>query len=102
MQTLKSHSFVSDWGFHLILLAITLPVLGLAYLAWTVLPTVMARDIAALPLEEAKPNARDVIAAFRQAGLTAEVVQGATKDERDGLSSLAVADTIRFRLSDED
>lgn len=102
MQTFKTHNFVSDWGFHLVMLAITLPVLGLAYLAWTTLPTVMARDTEPLPLEEAQRNARDVIVVFHEAGLTAEVVHGATKDERDGLSSLVVADTIRFRLSDED
>lgn len=102
MQSFKTHNFVSDWGFHLVVVAITLPVLGLAYLAWTVLPTAMARDTAPLPLQEAQPEARDVIVAFHEAGLTAEVVHGASKDERDGLSSLVVADTIRFRLSDKD
>ena len=50
----------------------------------------------------ASARSLDVITAFRSAGLMAEVIQGASKDERDGLSPFMVIDTRRFRISAND
>lgn len=102
MQTFKTRNFVADWGFHLVVLAIALPLLGLAYLAWTALPTARANNTVAQELGPAHWRSGEVIAAFHQAGLPAEVVRGATKDGRDGFASLMVTDAVQFRLSDED
>lgn len=45
------------------------------------------------------PCSMDAIAAFHSAGLNAEVIRGASKDERDGLFPFGVRDSQRFRIS---
>jgi hypothetical protein len=99
MQKFKTQKFLSDWGLHLVLLAVTLPIVGLAYLSWIALPAAGGQNTVPLPPEEVHWLSGDVIRAFQDAGLEAEVVRGATKEERDGLSAIVVADTTRFRLS---
>jgi hypothetical protein len=47
-------------------------------------------------------RAPEVIEAFREYGLQAQVMQGATKQERDGLSGIYVVETRRFRISDKE
>jgi len=41
----------------------------------------------------------EIIAAFHDAGLTADVVRGATKDERDGLATWMAVEATPFQLS---
>lgn len=102
METTKSHTFLADWGLSLVMLAITLPVLGLAYLAWTYVPAPPAAPPAAVPTAQAKLLAKDVVTAFRMAGLPAHIVRAATKEEQDGLSSWMQVDALRFRISEQE
>lgn len=102
MQTPKTNSFLSDWGYHLVMLAVAIPMVGLAYLAWAILPTMSVSPPAPAATEAMRRNSLDVIAAFHSAGLDAEVVRGTTKDERDGFSTGMVVDARRFRISDKE
>lgn len=102
METTNRHTFLSDWGLHLVMLAITLPVLGLAYLAWTYLSASPAAPPAPMPTEQANLRAQDVVTGFRVAGLPAHLVREATKEERDGVSSLMPVDALRFRISEQE
>lgn len=99
METTKRHTFVSEWGLHLVMLAIALPIVGLAYLAWTVLPAKSAPEAVQAPSEVLGWRARGVIAAFHSAGLTAEELRGETKEERDGFAMGMVVEARRFRIS---
>lgn len=101
MQISKTRRFLSDWAFHVVIVAITLPILGFAYLAWTILPTPIVNG-APLAAETAHWRASNVIGAFQAAGLTARVVHGAAKDERDGFSAFRVIEAVRFRISEND
>jgi hypothetical protein len=102
MNTFKTRTFWTDWGFHLVILAVTIPILGLAFLAWTLLPVTGAAPTIAAPPEPARWTASDVIAAFQSADLNAQVVRGETKEERDLFSHLMAIDGHRFRIGDKD
>lgn len=84
------------------MLAITLPVLGLAYLGWTYLPAPPAAPPVLVPTEQPHLRAQDVVTAFRAAGLPAHIVRSATKEERDGLFAFVQADALRFRISERE
>jgi hypothetical protein len=100
MQTYKPHTFLSDWGFHLVILAVALPIVGLAYLAWTALPAPNVARPAASQTELTHWRSVDVAAAFQDAGLPAQIVRGESKEERDGLSGFMAVDSLRFRISE--
>jgi hypothetical protein len=80
--------------------AVILPVVGLAYLGWSVTAVPAVSPAPPAPTEYARWRALDVISAFRAAGLRAEVLRGETKDERDGLSGYIAGDARRFRIAD--
>lgn len=102
MQTIKLTHFLRDWGFHVALVAVTLPIVGLAYLAWTLTPAQVIPPTAASSAEPVRWSALDIIAAFHSAGLEAQLVRGETKEERDGMATLMVVDARRFRISGKD
>ena len=101
MEKSKTRTFLSDWGFQLVLVAIALPILGLAFLIWSMVPVSGAGTASSAPAEQEQRSATDVIGAFRAAGLRADVVRGESKDERDGFSGFMVVDAKRFRVSEK-
>lgn len=99
MQISRISKFFSDRGFQIVVAAAALPILGLAFLAWTLLPTASMADTAQAPLEATRRCSLDVITAFHSAGLEAEVVRGASKEERDGLFPGIGVEARRFQIS---
>lgn len=97
MQISKTRSFLSSRDFKFSMLAATFLLVGLAFLAWILMPTAVVSP-AALPPTRLE-RSLDVIAAFHSAGLYAEVVRGLSKDERDGVFPVTVVDSSRFRIS---
>jgi|SRR5581483_978446 len=102
MQLSKTHKFLSEWGYLVVMVVVALPILGLAFLTWSLVPTSSTPRTASAPTEAAHWRSLDVIAAFQRAGLNAEVIHGVSKDERDGFSTLFVVDARRFRISTND
>lgn len=99
MQISRTSKFFSGRGFQIVVVAAALPILGLAFLAWTLLPTASITHTAQAPLESTRRCSLDVITAFRAAGLDARVVRDATKEERDGVFPGMRVDARRFRIS---
>lgn len=92
---------LTDWTFHLVLLGVTLClyVIGLGFVFWSVSSEQMPPSLTA-GLNPTRNS--EIITAFHHAGLTAEVLRSATKDERDGWASWMVVEAIPFRISERD
>src|SRR5688500_17027113 len=63
-------------------------------------PTPIPAD--AQPSGFAQWRVEDILGAFRAAGLRAEVIEPASKDERDGLATLIRVEAVRFRIAAAD
>jgi hypothetical protein len=102
MEISKTSKFLSDRGVQVVMVAVTLAILGAGSLAWILMPTPAMAYTARSRTGSAYCRSLDVMAAFRAAGLSAEAVHSASKDERDGLSTHIVVDARRFRISAND
>jgi hypothetical protein len=87
------------WEFHLMILAVLLLTavvegVGIGFLADVYAPTPYQP-----PLSLNSATNSEIITAFQRSGLVADVIRGASKDERDGLSAFGTVETTRFRIS---
>jgi len=91
--------FWSGWGLYVVLVAIALPILGMAYLVWTVMPG--AAEVSSTPptAQSVHWRAADVIGAFHAAHLNAEVVHDTSKQEQDGMFPGTGVDARHFQIS---
>lgn len=89
---------LTDWAFHIVLSAVTLVVLVSGLLGLT-FASALSRPSPPLQAPSHPSRNSEIIAAFHDAGLTADVVRGATKDERDGFATWLAVEATPFQLS---
>ncbi len=92
--TNKSGSFRTDRLLHIALLAVTVLILATGLGAIVVLRIQPAKQVA--PTSFHIWSAADAMAAFREAGLDAEIIRGGPKDERDGFAAMMQVESLRF------
>lgn len=91
---------LSDWAFHVVVAAVTLVLLAVGLLGLTFARAFSSQPPSAVPFHQWRNS--EILDAFHDAGLSAEVTRGATKDERDGLSTWMVVAATPFQLSPQE
>lgn len=91
---------LSEWAFHVVVAAVTLVLFVVGLLGLTFARAFSSPPPSAIPFHQWRNS--EIIDVFHSAGLSAEVIRGLPKDERDGLSTWMVVEATPFQLSPQE